>query len=214
MISVNEAVRYLGYKGNTPDERTMNLIYTCIDEIERVSEPKSIYRQFDLKITEDNYVQAAGLSMHSSNLAKNLKGCTKIFFMAATLGNGPDRLMNQYTRLSISKAAILQAVGAAAIEDYCNSIQKKIEQEAALSKLYIRPRFSPGYGDLSLNHQADFLRVLNADKTVGIILSEGGVMIPEKSVTAMMGVSSINSRCHIEGCESCNNINCPFRRES
>ena len=54
-----------------------------------------------------------------------------------------------------------------------------------------KPRFSPGYGDLSITIQKDFLQALNADKTVGLSLSEGNLMIPEKSVTAFIGVSKI-----------------------
>ena len=107
----------------------------------------------------------------------------------------------------------MQAVGAAAIEDYCNRCQKKIEEQAAAEGFYVRPRYSPGYGDLSLTYQAEFLRVLEATKKIGIVLSEGGVMIPEKSVTAVMGLSREQTKCHIEGCESCRNKNCAYRRQ-
>ena len=67
--------------------------------------------------------------------------------------------------------------------------QKNIEKEAAKDGLFVRPRYSPGYGDLSLDVQSSFLKALNAQKTIGLFLSEGGVMQPEKSVTALMGLS-------------------------
>ena len=132
--------------------------------------------------------------------------------MAATLGNGIDRLLSRYTRLQISKAAVFQAVAAAAIEGYCNDCQNELSAKLAGGGLYPRPRFSPGYGDLPLSVQQDFLGVLNASRTVGIVLSPGGVMIPEKSVTAVMGVSRDNTRCHIEGCENCGRTDCAYRR--
>lgn len=121
-------------------------------------------------------------------------------------------LMNRYNKLSIAKAAVLQGVGAAAIEAYCNECQKALEEELKAEGLFLRPRFSPGYGDLPLTIQKEFLDVLAAYKTVGIILSDGGVMLPEKSVTAVMGISSENSRCHIEGCEICGKKDCAYRR--
>ncbi len=99
----------------------------------------------------------------------------------------------------------MQAVGAKTIEDYCNRCQKKSKNRQRQKGFYVRPRYSPGYGDLSLTYQAEFLRVLEATKKIGIVLSEGGVMIPEKSVTAVMGLSREQTRCHIEGCESCRN---------
>lgn len=212
MINKKEVERYLGYGKNNPDERTTELIEECIRQIEKIAQPRSIYRIFDLKLKEDQ-IEAAGMKMQSRNLAKNLRGSEKIVFFAATLGNEPDILMNRYSRLQISKAAVLQAVGAAAIEDYCNQCQKKIEEQAAAEGFYVRSRYSPGYGDLSLTYQAEFLRVLEATKKIGIVLSEGGVMIPEKSVTAVMGLSREQTRCHIEGCESCENKNCAYRRQ-
>lgn len=213
MINKKEVERYLGYGKNIPDERTAGLIEECIQQIEKIAQPRSIYRIFDLKVTQEDDIEAAGMKMHSRNLAKNLRGCEKIVFFAATLGNEPDILMNRYSRLQISKAAVLQAVGAAAIEDYCNQCQKRIEEQAAAEGLYVRPRYSPGYGDLSLTYQAEFLRVLEATKKIGIVLSEGGVMIPEKSVTAVMGLSRERTGCHTEGCESCGNKNCAYRRQ-
>ncbi len=214
IIDKKEALRYMGFGRNTPDERTVSMMEECIKEVEDIAQPRHIYRRFDLKITTDDYIEAAGLRFHSRNLSKNLTGCREIIFFAATLGNGVDMLMNRYSRLSISKAAVLQAVGAAAIEAYCNQCQKAIEQKLSGEGLYLRPRFSPGYGDLPLTIQPDFLRVIDAAKTVGIILSEGGVMLPEKSVTAVMGISSENSRCHIDGCEICGKKDCAYRRES
>jgi cobalamin-dependent methionine synthase I len=49
-------------------------------------------------------------------------------------------------------------------------------------------RFSPGYGDLPLNVQAKFLEIMQASKKLGIYLNESDLMIPRKSVTAILGV--------------------------
>ena len=57
-----------------------------------------------------------------------------------------------------------------------------------------------------------FLNAINATKLIGITLSEGGIMIPEKSVSAIMGLSKIDTKCHLEGCEACGNAECQYRR--
>ena len=211
-IDFKEAARYLGYRNAEPDAAAMELIEECAAAVRKEAEPKHIYRRFDLEISDDGVIRAGGLEMKSRSLERNLTGCGEVIFFAATLGNGPDMLMNRYSKLSISNAAVLQAVAAAAIEGYCNECQRNIEEKLAAENIYVRPRFSPGYGDLPLTLQPDFLRVLNAQKTVGIYLSEGGIMLPEKSVTALMGLSRENSRCHIEGCEACGKTDCAYRR--
>lgn len=212
IIDRKEALRYMGFGRNNPDERTLDMMEECIREAEKVMQPRNVHRRFRLKVDDNDNISAGGLTFHSKNLAKNLTGCGEIIFFAATLGNGVDMLMNRYNKLSIAKAAVLQGVGAAAIEAYCNECQRAIEEELKAEGLFLRPRFSPGYGDLPLTIQGEFLDVLAAYKTVGIILSDGGVMLPEKSVTAVMGISGENSRCHIEGCEICGKKDCAYRR--
>lgn len=207
-----EIFRYLGYGKNLPDESVLALVRHCMEEVERIAQPRHIARRFALQFLEDGSIEAAGIRMRSRGLARNLRGCDEVILFAATLGHSVDRLMERYQRLHIAKAAVLQATAAEAIESYCNQCQERIGEEAAKEGLYVRPRFSPGYGDLSLSIQPDFLRALNTQKTIGLMLSEGGVMLPEKSVTAIMGLSRERTGCSIEGCEACENKNCSFRR--
>ena len=93
-------------------------------------------------------------------------------------------------------------------------VKRILKKEAAKDGLFVRPRYSPGYGDLSLDVQSSFLKALNAQKTIGLFLSEGGVMQPEKSVTALMGLSHIRTGCVTEGCEACSKKDCSFRRDA
>ena len=211
MIDRREVIRYLGYKGHTPTQEVLDLIEECVKEVEAAAEPKHVMRRFPVEI-DGEHVAAGGLSLHSSQLARNLKDCKEVIFFAATLGMGVDRLLHKYLKLQVSKAGVIQAVAAAAIEAYCNQCQQSIEAECAKEGLFVRPRYSPGYGDLALTVQNDFLQVLQAQKTVGIVLTEGDIMLPEKSVTAIMGLSPVQTGCHREGCEMCPNIGCAYRR--
>jgi cobalamin-dependent methionine synthase I len=49
-------------------------------------------------------------------------------------------------------------------------------------------RYSPGYGDLSLSFQPVLLNELNAAKLLGITLTDSYLMIPRKSISAIIGV--------------------------
>ena len=73
-------------------------------------------------------------------------------------------------------------------------------------------RFSPGYGDLPLETQGDFLRTLNAEKRLGVTLSPGGLCIPTKTVTAVIGLSTRPVEKGKRGCAVCNlRATCPYR---
>ena len=54
---------------------------------------------------------------------------------------------------------------------------------------YIRPRFSPGYGDFDIAHQDMILRMLDTAKKIGLTLTGGNMLTPSKSVTAVIGLS-------------------------
>ena len=49
-------------------------------------------------------------------------------------------------------------------------------------------RFSPGYGDWALSAQRELLRMLDASRTVGVSLTDTMLMVPSKSVSAVIGV--------------------------
>ena len=209
-----EIIRYLGYRKIQPDEQVMALIHQCMEEVARIAQPRHVHRRFALTHIAPGQMQAGGVTLVSNSLERNLKNCDEVIFFAATLGHEVDRLMERYLRLNITKATVLQSTAAEAIECYCNACQKQIEAEVAKEGLFVRPRYSPGYGDLSLSVQPAFLQALNAQKTIGLFLSEGGVMQPEKSVTALMGLSSIRTGCVTEGCEACGKTDCGFRRDA
>ena len=132
--------------------------------------------------------------------------------LAATLGTEIDYLLYRYGRFEMSRAVVLQAASAAMIETYCDMVCEELAERYEAKGLYLRPRFSPGYGDLSLSCQPDLLQELEAGKRIGIKLTESLLMTPSKSVSAVVGVSKKPHRCEVKGCEACGKTDCLYRR--
>lgn len=211
-INRKEIYRYLGYHGTPPDDITKNLVESCILELENKITPRNLYQVFDLKCSEQNFLEFAGLHVTSQNLKKNLEGCSRIVLFAATLGISVDLLIKKYSKIKISHAVVLQAVATAMIEEYCDLCQENIRIEQEKQGFFLRPRFSPGYGDFSLEHQKDFVRILDCAKKIGLTLTDSLILIPSKSVTAVIGLSSVSQECKKKGCEDCGKSNCQFRK--
>lgn len=207
-----EILRYLGYRGQEADEQVKALIESCVDQLSAAADPRSAYREFPLKLLPDHMIDGGCFQAKSRNLAKNLKDCTSVVVFAATLGLGVDHLLQKYSRLEMSRAVVMQAGAAAMIEDYCNQICTGLRKEYEERGLYLRPRFSPGYGDFPLNCQPALLEGIQAGKRLGIRLTDSFLMMPSKSVTAVMGVGKTPYRCVVEGCEACGKKDCPYRR--
>lgn len=184
-----EAYRYMGYWGNTiPEDNVCQLVEECIAELEQAGAPRGIYRIDPLVFSSPEDFTLADFPVHSRALGKNLARCTQTALLAATLGAQVDLLIAKYSRLTISKAVIMQACAAAMIESYLDAAQEELRQYFLAEGLYLRPRFSPGFADFGTEYQRPLLSSLNATKLLGITLaSDSNLMLPMKSVTAVIG---------------------------
>lgn len=212
-VDRKETLRYLGYRGNQPDEQTENMIGEATAELERDSLPKSVYREYDCKVVE-NQVRIGQYTVVSNHLAKNLQGCERAVILAATIGRAADLMIKKYSVVNMAKATVVQAAGASAIENYVDEVEDEIRKKAESRGLYLRPRFSPGYGDFPLECQKDIFQMLECSKRIGITLTEGNLMMPTKSVTAVIGLTTEKYQsCHQKNCSRCEKTDCEFREE-
>ncbi len=211
-INKKETLRYLGYKGQQVDPALLSLIDETSQELLRLITPKSVHQEFDCSVPNDSTVYLGSLILQSKHLAKNLTGCDRAIIFAATIGSSADTLIKRYSITSLAKAAVVQAAGAALIETFCDELESTIREEAHVRSLYLRPRFSPGYGDLSLDYQRDIFNILECNKRIGISLTDTCLMIPSKSVTAIIGLSKArNKGCNEDKCLSCTKTTCEYR---
>ena len=188
-------------------------IAEAISALEKESDPHHVYKVFPVSIENDT-VRIESRTLESAALARNLTGCTKAVLFAATIGPACDRLVKRANLKSYTLMSCYQAAGAAAIEAYCDELNDKICEEAKAEGLYPRPRFSPGYGDLAIENQKTWFELLNITKNTGITLTDSYLMVPTKSVTAIIGLSPVNTPCIRQGCENCNmSSTCEYSRE-
>ena len=201
-VTESEVLRWLGntQEAESPELRTV--VQDVIKRLETAAKPAHVYRILPLMADGDTFAVEDAVFVRKS-LSRNLKGCTKIAMMACTLGPEPDRLIRRAQITSMLETAVLQAACTAMIEAYCDEVNEQIKAEAASENLFCRPRYSPGYGDLALESQREFFRVLNVTKTIGVSLTEGCLMVPTKSVTAFIGMSKTDKNCILSGCEDC-----------
>ena len=171
-INKREVLRYAGCADST--DEIASLIDECITEAKGVLSYKVCYSIF---AKDEKSVSAA--------LDKNLQGCSRVILFAATIGLPLDRLIMKYSRVSPTKALILQAFGAERIESLCDIFCNDMKTELGAE---LKPRFSPGYGDLSIEIQRDIFRVLDCPRQIGLTLNESLLMSPTKSVTAIVGI--------------------------
>lgn len=211
-IRTKEAIRYLGYGRNAVDENTLVMIRESFEELQFLAEKKFVYRIFELSILDDGKLLVGKQTIHSKSLHKNLQACREVILFGATLGTAVDRQIRKYELIDMARAVVFQACAAAYLEEYCDQMQDELREIVAKDGRYLRPRFSPGYGDFSILHQKDVLKFLDAPKCIGLTMTEGYMLTPSKSVTAVIGISDTKESCHRKGCEEFSKSDCMYRR--
>ena len=178
-----EALRYMGCKNDCPDDVFEALYEKCEQEYKKTASYKAVMRKVPVELKENNVVDFGFCEIQNENLYKNLSGCESAYVFAATAGIAVDRLIMRCNKTSPAQAVICNSIGSSAVEVWCDEINAMIN-----SQYETKPRFSPGYGGVSLGYQKDILSFLDAERKIGITLNDALMMTPVKSVTAFVGI--------------------------
>jgi small nuclear ribonucleoprotein (snRNP)-like protein len=214
-IDKGEVIRYLGGKNKKIDEQMNSIIDECIEEAKQYIKEKYTYKNFDLDKTKDGIVvKGTKLVLEGENIKKHLMNSDSCAIMVATVGVIIENKIRYYEKTNLTKAMILDSCATVAVEELCDEVEGKIKEEAKLRGLGITYRYSPGYGDLSINVQKEIANIVGAYKYVGVTVTENSLLLPRKTVTAIIGYQDKEIiRVH-PGCEVCNNRNnCMFRKD-
>ena len=196
-INIAEMMRYAGFpmplarkmaQGQYDDPEVGSLKDRAIDLVRGQLKYLVGYRFIRLE-RKDGY-PILPFEQHSEDLRKNLKDCDSCIMFAATVGAGIDRLIRRYEKTDRSLGLCLQGLGAERVESLCNTFNLEVKEIAAKEGFKSHARFSPGFGDLPITVQRDFLKTLDAERRMGITLSESYLMAPSKSVTAIIGLEA------------------------
>ncbi|MBQ0079378.1 MAG: methionine synthase [Eubacterium sp.] len=180
---------YLGVKGQ-PDERLSGELDRAEKVLLQEARIKGIYRVLP---RED--VKTSGFSV-----AKHLEGCHKVAVMAVTLGIGVDNLIRNKQITDMAFAVILDCGASLLIESACDAFEKEIRESVGD---FTTSRFSPGYGDYPLEHQEDVLRYTDASRKIGINATDNCLLVPRKSVTALIGIADHPVTGRLATCGEC-----------
>ena len=184
-VNRREVLRYAGMRGE-PDAALQALLEACLAEARDGLFYRVCYTECAVKSTPTG-VDFGEFQVNSADLARCLNGVHRAILFAATVGPLPDRMVARYGSVAPTRALLHQAIGAERIEALCDAFLCALGEERGIS---LRPRFSPGYGDLPLALQRDIFRVLEPTRHIGVSLTDALLMAPTKSVTAIVGIEN------------------------
>lgn len=208
-LNDNEILLYLGYRGQEYPAEVERQIERCREQVLAAARPRLIWR----RIPADEVCFTA-LRLEGNDIREHLDGCREAVFMAVTLGPEIDRLLAKNSVTNMADAVIMDACASTAIENAADNFEQDLRKEVEAEGLYLTDRFSPGYGDLPLSAQKQLCAALDTARRIGLTLSPSMLMIPGKSVTAILGISDAPKALRKRGCENCSLFRtCMYRKE-
>ncbi len=229
-LNRDEVLRYLGYRAQQQDDehaagRGLSAEYArLLDQTERrclsIARPRAALRTFAVVGTQTNeeglpelVLADCALRLPGHSIAAHLAGAQAVGIVAVTLGTAFERELRRLALTDPTAELVMDAVGTAAIERAADAAEALLVAEARERGLFPTWRYSPGYGDFPLSTQPTLLATLDAQRRLGITLTNSLLMIPTKSVTAVVGMLESPRPQDRPGCPTCNlRDHCTVRR--
>lgn len=197
-------LRYLGYRGNKPTEEIEGLISECEELVEAAAQPRYTQKIYD--------IADCPVDISSDRIKRHLAGCSRVLLFAATLGSDIDMLIRKLSVVDMTRAMICDACAGAYIERYSDEACEILEREQ--SPCSMTWRYSPGYEGFDISEQKKLIEALDTVRVLGLSANESFMLIPQKSITGIIGISSNKIEKNRGGCGFCNmKDSCIFRKE-
>ncbi len=210
-IDKKEVLRYRGHRGATVPSQLDGVTDEIIKKISSHITPRFVQGRFSVTQAEAGVLLENGLLLQGQDIKKHLAGCDECIIICATAGVGADTFIRTMSVTGSVYGLVADAAATAAVEAVCDSVENQLRESLKAEKRYLTWRYSPGYGDFPFTQQPDILSLLKADRLIGVTCNESCMMIPSKSVTAVMGIAKTKPADKTRSCDRCpNKENCNF----
>lgn len=179
-VKKREALAFMGYAGQDIDPALESRLDAAIQLCEKELTAKGIYKIIG--------AEEALSIFPGESIRRHLHGCSKVALLAVTLGASSEMLIKREAAINPTDGLLMDACASSMTEQAAKSLKEILENEAAKEGLACTHRFSPGYGDLPLSCQPEFLKACGASKALGIRANEANLLVPAKSITAIVGL--------------------------
>jgi len=174
------------------DIKTASSIKENLSLAQKLITPRSAVAFGNIKLNDDSVLFENGYRIKSGNVAMLLKNCFKAYGVAVTIGPALEKKRDECLKKKETfNALILDAAGSVAAEETIAIANAQIKAYEAKNGNALTRRYSPGYGDWTLQANKQFLDWIGTLQ-IGVTLSKFCHMKPEKSVSALIGVKKSN----------------------
>jgi hypothetical protein len=189
-----EVLRYQGYSKKRVKNPNQNILRITEEEINRgynLFKPQGIYSLIKIisfaskgRIDLENEL----VFRFSKSVINQLKEASHLLVGVVTIGDFLEKKVSKlFSQGEYPRALALDAVGTVAVEDFSRGVRKLARQEVKEQGFKTSRHFSPGYGGLEVSQQDIIFKNIPTDN-IGVMLTKGYMMLPQKSLSWIIGV--------------------------
>ncbi len=228
-IADDKIRRYFGYDDeHQPSERTVALMDDAKAWLGANANPRGVYGVFPCALSDERTVVIGPELFESRVFRMHLEGARACAVMAVTMGPEVDaHIKAVMDEGNMAYGYVLNGMAAASTDCAADAVESVIRRDlldggycAALAdgeEDCIQPgwkltlRYSPGYADFILENQRAIFDLLKPER-VGMKLTASYLMIPMKSITAIIGIGPdvVTDAYPCKLCDVCNITNCKY----
>jgi hypothetical protein len=212
-IDLAETKRYAGLRAakDFPDEIVAD---ACI-AAQALAKPRGIFQQCFYDADSYTLLSENPFTIEGQQIRNHLGQAEIAIVMAVTVGSAiEEEIDHLFAAKEYTKGLLMDAAATTATEMIADQLNRYVDETAAKRGYKTTWRYSPGYGDWPLIQQIELVKAIHADQ-IGISLTPSCMLIPRKSVTAIIGLSrTAAAGCGPSGCSGCSMHNsCSSRKD-
>ena len=189
---IGNALSYLGFLGLEADGDLRQEVAEALSVLIKMQRFRYLTKRFDRR-----------LPFLEKEPYRTFLGDAPAYYLSLmTLGGEVELYLRRLALTDLRRALVADACGSALLEQLADG------EEARCAEPLSR-RFCPGYEGSPVEDVAEIHRILDGGK-IGVALTDGGLMIPQKSMAAVLAVGGARG----QRCNTCPLFaHCVFRKE-
>ncbi|MBP2663057.1 MAG: hypothetical protein H6Q71_1005 [Firmicutes bacterium] len=213
-----DKTRHYASLDHTGDFSTTLLTEACT-QAQLLSIPKGVWQLYAYDQDAHTILANEPVVLTADSIIRHLVGAVEVAIMAVTIGlHLEQEVSNLFLKNQYTLGLLLDAAGTTAVEMSCDAVCSVIAQQAAQGGLALGSRVSPGYGDWPIEIQFEVLE-LAAGASIGLSVTDTKMLVPRKSVTAIVGLYPYHHRISLTNqqalsSDKCDQTSCQARKET
>lgn len=194
-IDADSVLRGQGADPAVVRQRRSRLVATAERAVElghSLIAPVAAYCTLDVNtIRHERLTLAGGHQLTGSSLAQHLAPAQQITLIVYTIGPALEQRVSEMMSSDPILGLALDGFGSAAVEQLGETLCARLEAEARPAGRYASVPLSPGIIGWPVDvGQPQIFSIVDAD-TIGITLNDASMMVPHKSASMIMGLSTL-----------------------